>query len=287
MKILIAGYGYVGTALGQKLASSGTEVWGLRRNTRALNPAALEGVKLLEADLLSPDSLLDLPAVDAIVFCQAPSRETDDYMKTYAQATRNLLAAYEARLPQKIVFISSTSVYPTQDGSWVDEKTDPASGVYSSAQARLSAKALLLAERAVLSSGVPSVVFRLTGIYGPGRHRLRALKEGKMKPSFSEIYTNRIHRDDIVSGVALLLEKGAPGEIYIGVDDQPSTQKEFYSWVCEKIKIPAKAEGAGEARTHVSNRRFSNAKIKALGLHLKYGTFREGYADLLCEAGNP
>lgn len=286
MKILIAGYGYIGSALGTRLAEAGNEVWGLRRNTGALNPAALGRVKLLGADLLSPDSLQDLPAVDAIVFCQAPSRETDDYMKTYAQGTRNLLAAYEARPPQKIVFISSTSVYPTQDGSWVDEKTDFTHSVYASTEARLSAKALLLAERAVLSSGVPSVVFRLTGIYGPGRHRLRALKEGKMKPSFSEVYTNRIHRDDILSGIVLLLEKGVPGEIYIGVDDQPSTQKEFYSWVCEKINIPTKIEGAGETRTHVSNRRFSNAKIKALGLHLKYRTFREGYANLLIEAGN-
>ncbi len=286
MKILIVGYGYIGSALGKKLAASGAEVWGLRRNVGALNPATLEGVKPLEADLLAPDTLENLPAVDAIVFCQAPSRETDDYMKTYAQATKNLLAAYESRLPKKIVFISSTSVYSTQDGSWVDEALDPTTGVYASSEARLSAKALLLAERAVLSSGAPAVVFRLTGIYGPGRHRLRALKEGKMKPSFSEIYANRIHRDDIVAGIVLLLEKGVPGEVYIGVDDQPTTQKEFYTWLCEKLDLPKTVENSGQTRTHVSNRRFSNAKIKALGLHLKYRSYREGYANLLQEAGN-
>jgi len=286
MKILIAGYGYIGAALGKKLAASGAEVWGLRRNPGALNLMALEGVKLIQADLLSTPSLDDLPAVDAIIFCQAPSRETDNYMNTYSQATQNLIAAYGSRPPQKIIFISSTSVYSTQDGSVVDETTEPDAALYASPEARMSAKALLAAERAVLSSGIPSVVFRLTGIYGPGRHRLRALREGKMKPSFTDTYTNRIHREDIVSGIILLLEKGVPGEIYIGVDDAPTTQKEFYSWLCEKLRLKPKADAPGETRMHVSNRRFSNAKIKALGLRLKYRTYREGYGELLIEAGN-
>ena len=280
MRVLIAGCGYVGTALGERLV--GAEVWGLRRDSEALRELAPKGIKPISADLLNLGSV-KFPDVDFIIFCQAVSRDSDDYLRTYVQATRNLLEVYQAKPVKKIIFISSTSVYSTQDGSWVDEGTVPGVMTYESEEAEKNARALLEGERTVLSSGIPAVVFRLAGIYGPGRNRVRALKEGKMKPSFSEMHTNRIHREDIVSGIILLMEKGRAGEIYVGADDEPSTQKEFYSWMYEKLNLtkpdsPAAAQGRP---VHVSNRRCSNEKLKKLGLKLKYPTFREGYADLL------
>ncbi len=282
MRILIAGCGYVGTALGKVLISQGAKVWGLRRDAEALSALASEGIQPIAADLLDPKTLEKLPDVDAVVFCQALSRKTDNYFETYTMGTRNLVAAYRSHPPQRMVMISSTSVFSTNDGSWVTEQTSPAAVAYDSQESTANAQALLEAEAAVLLSKIPAVVFRLAGIYGPGRHRIGALKAGRMKPSLSEAYTNRIHREDIVSGMLLLLEKGVAGEIYIGADDCPTTQKEFYSWLCGQIgmKIPEPAAEAS-SRGHVSNKRCSNQKIKELGLKLKYPSYREGYSEIL------
>jgi nucleoside-diphosphate-sugar epimerase len=223
--------------------------------------------------------------VDAVVFCQAPKHKVENYRDTYFQGTMNLLKTFDKTAPQKIIFISSTSVYGVTDGAWVDESTPPG-GNFETQEDAQNAQWLLNAENLVLASGIPGIIFRLGGIYGPGRHRLRLLKEGKMKPSFTDLYTNRIHRDDIVGGLELLLEKGKAGEVYLGVDDDPATQREFYTWLCQKLNLPVSGEsdnGAAKTTAHGSNKRCSNRKIKALGLQLKYPTFREGYAELLKE----
>ncbi len=286
MKILIAGCGYLGKTLGKNLAESGVVVWGLRRDPLALKALEMVGIKPFSADLSKPESLARLPEADYAILCQAPSKSTDDYRKTYYEATRNLIEAFHLKKPKKIVMVSSTSVYGTRDGVWVDEETRPDDAGYLSKEAEARAKILLETEDLVLSGLIPSVVFRLGGLYGPKRNRLKAIKEGKIKLSFSDLYTNRIHVDDAVSGIRLLLEKGRPREIYLGVDDEPSTEDQFYSWICEALSMPKPPDGgkAGE-NDRASNKRCSNKKIKQLGMKLKYPTFREGYSGLLAEVG--
>ncbi len=299
MKILIAGCGYIGSAAGKRWASSGAEVWGLRRDPAELTK--ISGIRPLAADLLDPASLSSLPDADVVLICHGLSRESDRHETTYAKGTANLVRALQMRPPRKIVLVSSTSVYAAHDGSWVDETTDPAAGGYESPQSEENARSLLAAEKSVLESGIPSVVFRLAGIYGPGRNRLAALKAGRAKPDFSDSFTNRIHRDDIVSGILLLAADGKPGEVYLGADDRPCTQKELYDWIfaCLGLEppppaakqqdgpvLPGQAGAApsdSEARHHVSHKRVSNRKIKALGLALKYPDFEKGYGELLRE----
>ena len=295
MKVLIAGCGYVGTLLGQELAKSGHEVWGLRRDFMALRELEKTGIRPIQANLLSSDTLKKLPAVDYVVMCQAPSKKNDDYNATYYEGTKNLLAA----LPpagggsasggkgacRKLLFISSTSVYSTQDGSWVDESTDPLTGKHGDREATENAKTLLSAEALVLSGAHPAMVLRLSGIYGEGRNRVKSILEGRIRPVLSDMYMNRIQVTDIVRAIRLLLEKGSPGEIYLGSDDSPCTQKEFYSWVFERLSMPVPPAGDGET-SHFhgqSNKRVSNKKIKELGLKLRYPSFKEGYASLIAD----
>ncbi|MGH8500356.1 MAG: NAD-dependent epimerase/dehydratase family protein, partial [Methylococcales bacterium] len=168
MEILIAGYGYLGTALGAGLAEKGAKVWGLRRQWSRVP----EGITPLTSDLSDLDTLKNLPQTDFVVLCQAPKRETDTYRQTYLEGTKNLLLALQ---PKKgagpyLILISSTSVYGTADGSWVDERT-PVGGSLESKEAEENAKVLIETEKLVLSSGFPALVLRLGGIYGPGRHR--------------------------------------------------------------------------------------------------------------------
>jgi len=285
MKVLIAGCGYLGKALGKDLAASGAVVWGLRRDPLALKSLELVGIKPFKADLLRPESLTQLPEVECLVFCQAPSKN-DDTQGTYYEATRNLIEAFHLKRPKKIILISSTGVYGASDGSWVDEETRPEDADYLSQEAGARAKILLETEDLILSGLIPSTVFRLGGIYGPRRNRLNLIKAGKMKPSFSNIYSNRIHVDDAVSGIKLLMEKGKPGEIYLGVDDEPATENQFYSWIYEKLSLakPSDSKKTNE-NDRASNKRCSNKKIKQLGMKFKYPTFREGYSGLLAEIG--
>ena len=296
MRVLIAGCGYVVTAIGAELVKSWHEVWGLRRDSAAARELEKAGIKPLSANLLRVDDLKNLPSVDTVIFCQAPSRKNDEYRATYFDATKNLLDQFNvgARLIatlRKIVLISSTSVYATTDGSWVDETTDPLAGSHSDAESRENAKVMLSQEELVLKSGHPAIVFRLAGVYGPGRNRVRAIFEGRLKPVLTDNHMNRIHIHDIVRGVRLLLDKGIPGQIYLGADDAPCTDREFYSWLFEKLLLPLPKEiadvGARRAvplHTHGSNKRISNKKIKALGMKFRYATYREGYQPLIDQA---
>jgi nucleoside-diphosphate-sugar epimerase len=282
MKTLIVGCGYLGTTLGKALLARGGEVWALRRDLDALMALERAGFYLFRADLTDPRSLDNLPQADAVVVCQAP-RRGETYKATYFDGTKNLVAALAPRKPDKLLLVSSTSVYSTAGGEWVDEATQPLAHPHASKEDNDNAHFLLGAEKAVLSSGIPSMVLRLGGLYGPGRHRLRPLKEGKMSPSFSDsVYVNRIRVEDAVAGILLLLEKGKPGEIYLGVDDAPSTQNEFYSWVYDKLALPRPAV-AGPDAPHGSNKRCSNAKMKALGFRPSFPSFREGYEPLFRE----
>ena len=281
MKILIAGCGYVGTALGEELAKSGHEVWGLRRDAHALRAVESKGIRPFPADLLSPSSLRGVPAADLIVTCQSPSRKTDSYSSTYIQGTKNLLEALpEAR---RIVHLSSTSVYSTNDGSWVDENVDPMAQNHSDREAQENAKALLDAEK--LARSRSGIVLRLTGIYGEERNRVKSILDGRIQPVLSDVYMNRIHVADIVRAIRLLFEKGRPGEVYLGSDDVPCTQKEFYTWMFSQLGMPVPA-GVPSQGGHIhgaSNKRVSNAKIKALGLKLRYPSYKEGYAPIIAK----
>lgn len=278
MKVLIVGCGYLGTALGERLAGNNHEVWALRRDEEALKTLAAKGLRPFRADLLKPESLKTLPSFQAAILCQA-SGEKESYEQIYYQATRNILDALWRQELKKLILISSTSVYGLMDGSWVDEKDD----ARKAGAADRDAEWLLKTEDLVLSES-QGIVFRLGGIYGPGRNRLEALKSGTLKPSFSEVYVNRIHVDDAVSGIHLLLEKGRPKEIYLGVDDCPSTQKEFYEWLCPKLGLKITTDKILKESARVSNKRCLNKKIKELGLKLKYPTFKEGYDQLIADA---
>jgi nucleoside-diphosphate-sugar epimerase len=275
MKTIIAGCGYVGTALANNLVVEGHTVLALRRHVEALN-----GFEAWATDFLKPETMKYLPAAAYAVLAQAPSQETDNYEMTYFQGTENLLHALDDKISKRIILISSTSVYGQRGGGWVDETTDPRKDGYENEDAEKKADVLLRTEKLVLDAG--GLVLRLGGIYGKGRHRLAALKSGKMKAAPSAAWINRIRVEDIVSAIRVLMDKGNAGEIYLGVDDKPSTQKEFYYWLCPQLGIPLEGE-APAAALHGSNKRCSNKKLKSLGWKPKFPSFREGYADLVRE----
>lgn len=273
MKILIAGCGYLGTFLGTRLAADGHEVWGIRRTTVVGPLLEAAGIHPLQFDLLQPDAYPTLPPADAVVFCQAPSRPDDNYPKTYAIGTRNLMAALPKTCAQAL-FVSSTSVWDADDGSWIDESAPVASDTRASA--------LLAAEHAVLESGRRAAVLRLSGLYGPGRNVIEQMKRGKGRKIGARKFTNRIHLEDAAGAAEFLLKHQAAGQVVIASDNEPVTGKDFLDWLALK---------AGDAaydfleESPSRGKRCSNQKIKKLGYKFIYPTYREGYSALLGESG--
>ncbi len=277
MRTLIAGCGYVGSALGEQLAADGHEVWGLRRSFSE----APEGVQLLEADLGVPSDLTRLPGVlDFVVYLVSP-RGADDalYRAAYVDNLANLLDALAAagERPRRVVFASSTAVFAQNRGEWVDEEspTEPT---------HFSGRRLLEGERCVAGSPFPSTVVRFGGIYGPRRTGLvERVRTGaaRCRPRH---YTNRIHRDDCVGTIAHLLALERAEELYLAVDSEPATDEAVQSWLAGVLgaSLPRPA-AAGDAPARGGSKRCRNARRLASGYGFRPPTMRHGYRAVLAE----
>lgn len=278
-RILIAGCGDVGAALGAQLSAAGHIVWGLKRRPATL-PAGVQG---LAADLADPASLDRLPpGLDYVFYTAAADGFSDAaYRRAYVDGVANVLDALEraGQQPRRLFFTSSTSVYGQCRGEWVDED--------SPAQAQsFAGRCLREGEQLLWNGPYPATVIRFGGIYGPGRVRLlESLRRGTATcVEQPPIYTNRIHRDDCAAALRHLLDAPQPRPLYLGVDDYPAPQCEVLRWLAERMGTPGPrvvdAAQAEEAALR-ANKRCNNARLRATGFNLRYPTYREGYAALL------
>lgn len=277
--VLIVGCGYVGSALGERLAAAGHVVYGLRRSRGSLPPS----IRFVAADLADAASLTALPPnLDWIIYAAAADAATDDaYRAAYVDGPRHLLAALSAQEqhPRRILFTSSTSVYAQQDGAWVDEAspTEPRG---------FSGRRMIEGERVFRDGPFPAVVLRLGGIYGPGRTKLVDAVLGKREVTLAAGFTNRIHRDDAAGAIAHLLSIEQPEPVYLGVDHEPAETRTVLAWIAERlgVALPPFAPLGGSAdglRRGTTNKRCRNDRLRASGYAFRYPTFREGYAAIL------
>jgi len=275
-RILVAGCGSLGGEIARRLCAN-AEVFGLRRNISRVP----EGVHPVAADLMQPQQLQErVPAdLDAIVYCLTPSQYDDQgYADAYVHGLQNLLAALSGRAPRRLVFISSTSVYPQDDDSWVTEDS-PCN------PSRATGQRILEGEQLARQSGIPSTVIRYSGIYGPSRRRfLSEVLEGRMNPSQPAPYSNRIHEDDAAGAVVYLLERALSGagieDTYIVSDCEPVRLDEVVAWVRTQISC---AEPVADARTggRAGSKRCSNQRLLASGFQFRYPDYRAGYGEMI------
>lgn len=266
-RVLIAGCGYVGSALADELLRLGHEVTALRRGDGD-RPV---GVRACRADLSDPSSLGGLPCPDTVFYLASPdARTAEAYERCYVQGTRNLIHALAGAKPQ-FILVTSTAVYGQNSGEWVDEES-PADPVdYRGA-------IMLEAEEGVRSSLAATVV-RFGGIYGPGRARLiRLVENGEARCSEPPRYTNRIHRDDCAGMLAFLQGMEAPDGLYLGVDDAPVSDCELSTWLADRLGVSPPTPVRNELG---ANKRIRNARIRNAGYDFQYPSYREGYGPLL------
>lgn len=289
-RVLIVGCGYVGIQLGRQLSAAGHHVSGLRRGVTDADALRHAGISPLTGDLTRPESLDALPGgFDWVVNAVSSSRGgLDDYRAVYRDGMRNLIAWLSRQPPEAFVHTSSTSVYGQTTGGWVDESSPTEPGTEAG-------RLLLETEQLVLDAArdgvVPGRVLRAAGIYGPGRgHLFQQLLKGEARlQGDGSRWINMIHRDDVAGALAAVLLRGAAGQIYNVVDNEPVSQREFLSWLASRLDLPLPAVAsdadAGRRKRGLTHKRVSNAGLRReTGWEPKHPTFREGYASELAAA---
>jgi nucleoside-diphosphate-sugar epimerase len=270
-RVLIAGCGDVGIALGQRLHDSGAVVYGIRRTINQL-PDSINAIKADLSDKSSLSVLGQLAPFDYVVYCATASgRSEAAYQTAYIDGVNHVLDALPAQ-PKHLFFTSSTSVYGQHNHEWVDETapTEPKTE---------TGKIMVAAEQNVLSYPNSTVV-RFSGIYGPGRgHLVRTAEEGIIAPPEPVHYSNRIHRDDcagVLGHLIDLLEQGkAIDMIYLASDDHPTPIHDVMKWLAEQRG--AEITRYKEIRRSGS-KRCSNQKLKESGYRFLVSGYIKGYA---------
>ena len=283
-RVLIAGCGYTGIALGMQLASEQHTVWGLRRRPELL-PAAIHPLK---ADLCDPGSLTLIPPKLDFVFYTAAAERTDDasYQAAYVTGIQNLLNHLSETHQQlrRIFFTSSTAVYAQTGGEWVDEtsETEPR---------EFSGRRLLEGEELLLRGPFTATVVRMAGIYGPGRTRLiDQVRRGEAGYQTDEPrYTNRIHQEDCAGVLQHLMRLSSPETLYLGTDKEPADQAEVLRWLAKRLGVPPSCAESRvpSGKESKSNKRCRNSRLVQSGYSFLYPTFREGYKAILGEMEIP
>jgi len=281
MHWIIIGAGYTGTRLAARLCRSGEEVTVTRQSPgSAAEVAAATGCARAEvAHLDDVEALRRLMSPAAIVVDSVPPRATTD-------GERNLVRACAEAGVARLVYLGSTGVYPPGTGEWVTEELEPAPDS-DRGRARLAAEnALLVAAR---ERGLSAVSLRIAGIYGPGRGvhtRIRAGTYRVIGPG--DTMVSRIHLDDLVT--AIIAAATAPDlafDVVNVADDEPASAREVGDGVAAVLGLPpppsvSPSEVSAETRAMLgANRRIDNARLKSLGVDLRYRSWREGMAAIL------
>ncbi len=277
LRILIAGCGLVGGALGVRLAGEGHQVWGIRRQ----GPLP-EQVHRLAMDLTRPDSLAALPLpFDLVFYLVSPGeRSAGAYRRAYLEGPLRLLDRLAGRPPRRFFFASSTAVYGDAGGAWVDEQTPPA-------PVTSAAECLLEAERQVLEGPVPATVVRFSGIYGPTRVRLLQRVLAGLEPCSptADVYTNRIHVEDCAGALQHLARLAEPQSLYLATDHLPVLRSELIRWLALRTQAPGPPQAEASHASERGNKRCSNRRLVASGYRFAFPTYREGYEAILGQLG--
>ena len=280
---LIFGCGYLGERVARRWNEAGHDVAVVTRSDQRAAEFAGQGYRAIVADVTRPATLTNLPEAENVLFSVGYNQATGQTIETvYCGGVRNVLAALPERTGQ-FLYISTTGVYGSAGGQWVDEETPPD-------PQRDGGRASLAAEQALADSSLASrgVVLRLAGIYGPGRIPfLDKLQAGEPIPATSEGYLNLIHVEDAAAVVVAAGALGRKRAIYCVSDGHPVQRGEYYREVARLIGAPpptfvAPAPDSPRALRAAADRRVKNARMMAeLDIELTYPDYRAGLAAIL------
>lgn len=282
MKILIFGHGYSAGFLTPLLVQRGWQVTGTTRNDA--DRVAAAGAQPLIWPGQDDAVRAAIADADAILMSAAPDPATGDPVLS---AFRDDLAR---ATPRWLGYLSTTGVYGDRGGDWVDEDS-PLDGIGPRAQARIRAEGDWQALSA--QAGLPLHIFRLAGIYGPGRGPFQKVRDGTarriIKPG--QVFS-RIHVADLARILLASITAPHPGAIYNICDDDPAPPQDVIAHAAELLGLPvpppedfATAQMTPMARSfYADSKRVRNDRMKRdLGVTLLYPDYRSGLAALLAD----
>ena len=275
-RLFIFGLGYSGLEIARLARAAGWHVAGTctsEEKTRRLRENGVVAYPFEGTTPLPAETLADITHVVSTI---APGTAGDPVLSTCRGLFRRV---------RWLGYLSTTGVYGDQGGGWVDETSVP-----RPMQPRSVAR--LAAERGwqalALEAAVTLDIFRLPGIYGPGRSVIEQVNAGTArridKPG--QVFS-RIHVEDVAGTVLLAITQRHAGSIYNVADDLPASSGDVVAYACGLLDKPvpplipwseAQAELSPMARSfYAENRRVRNERIKnELGVVLRYPTYREG-----------
>jgi len=285
-KLFCFGYGYTCDYLGHELSEmGGWRVAGSTRDKEKKDELRGRGVEahIFDQDQPLADPALILKDTTHVLISTPPDDSGDPAFNTHA---KDLLA----RMPnlEWVGYLSTTGVYGDRSGDWVDETSEiRPSTKRGSRRAKAEEQWLSLYK----NEGVPVHIFRLAGIYGPGRSALDSVRAGVARCIHKEGHAfGRIHVEDIVQILLASMASPNPGSIYNVCDSHPAPSHEVILYACELLHRPPPpvvdfedANLAPITRSfYMDNRRVKNDKIKnELGVTLKYDDFKSGLRGCL------
>lgn len=287
-RLFCFGLGYSALALADALRPCGWRIAGTCRSRDKRQALAARGIEALAFDRDRP---LERPAevlagTTHLLVSVPPDAAGDPVIDLHGDAIGRMQELAWAG------YLSTTGVYGDHAGGWVDEDTPRTPGGARGRRRVAAEDAWLALWRRF---GTPVHLFRLAGIYGPGRNALETVRAGKarrvVKPG--QVF-GRIHRDDIVQALTASMAAPDPGAAYNLCDDEAAPPQDVIAYACRLLgrepppEVPfAEADLSPMARSfYADNKRVSNRRMKQeLGVSLKWPTYREGLRGLL--AGGP
>jgi dTDP-4-dehydrorhamnose reductase len=283
-RLFAFGLGFSALTLAQRLSAKGWEVAGTARDRGKIDQLKREGYAVAYFGGAPGNDALSklLAGTTHLLHSIPPGGDGDPVLTSY----RKEIAALSSL--EWIGYLSTVGVYGDQEGGWVDESTRPKPN-----SARTNAR--VEAERDWLEfgqeSGVPVQVFRLAGIYGPGRSVFDKLEAGTARriKKDGQVFS-RIHVEDIAGVLEASIARPRAGALYNVADDEPAAPGDVVAYAAELMGLPpppevdfAEADLSPMARSfYQGSRRIRNARIKSeLGVTLRYPTYREGLSALL------
>ena len=289
MRLLIFGYGYSAKALVARLRSGSDGGWRIAATSRdAATRAAMTAEDVEAVDPTDAGALAGAAGdADAILTTAAPTAEG-------CPALAALEPALARRTHRWLGYLSTTGVYGDRGGGWADERT-PVAPASPEAVRRVAA------ERAwsdtARATGAGLAVFRLPGIYGPGRSALDRVRAGDAKRWTRPGHVfSRVHVDDIAGGVAAALARPERVGVYNLCDDAPAPSSDVTAFAAHLLGVEPPPEAPLDLarlspmarRFWSESRRVANARAKAaLGWRPRYPTYREGLSAIAAKSGQP
>lgn len=278
-KLLLSfGHGYSATALSDLIARDGWQIVGTTREASKKPALQARGVTpvLWPGEDLTPY----LERATHLLISAGPDSDGDPTLRQY----RDQIAARADQF-EWVGYLSTTGVYGDHQGGWVDEAS-------ALTPATRRGRLRVAAEADWQSiEGLPLHIFRLAGIYGPGRGPFAKVRNGTARRIIKKDQVfSRIHVEDIAQVLAASIKAPNPGAIYNLCDDDPAPPEDVIGHAAELLGLPLPpaidfetAELSPMARSfYAESKRVRNDRIKEeLGVVLRYPDYRSGLRALL------